>query len=302
MTSDIVDRLSALFGGPGLHVVRGIVGDAMGDLSTYAEAVETFIQLSQGVSPNLDMTLGTSSTLLGCALLHRAGAFGDIDLSGLAAFGDQVARAVWARLSEYKPAGEAAELLYMGISHGWAGILYATLLWCETSRSLPPPGIRDRLGELAACGEALGRGTRWPVQRGPGVAREPSGYTPGWCHGSAGYVALWLAAHRVLGDSYYADLAEQAAWNCWEDADVYPSLCCGLAGRAYSLISLSNASGEAAWLRRARELAERAAAGRPVIPGGLEHSLYKGELGIGTLLADLDRPETARFPFFEVQT
>jgi hypothetical protein len=32
---------------------------------------------------------------------------------------------------------------------------------------------------------------------------------------------------------------------------------------------------------------------------GLPHSLYKGDVGVAVLIADLERPEFAAMPFFE---
>jgi len=101
-----------------------------------------------------------------------------------------------------------------------------------------------------------------------------------------------------LGDPIYATLAEGVAWNAWEDPARNASLCCGLAGRAYALLNLYRHGGGPEWLARARDLAERAAqeASRLTDP---PQSLYKGELGIAVLAADLSRPEQAAMPRFE---
>jgi serine/threonine-protein kinase len=71
-----------------------------------------------------------------------------------------------------------------------------------------------------------------------------------------------------------------------------------LAGRAYALLNLYRATGERVWIERARRLAERAArwgSAQEEHP----HSLWKGDLGLAVLAADLERPEAARMPFFE---
>jgi serine/threonine-protein kinase len=102
----------------------------------------------------------------------------------------------------------------------------------------------------------------------------------------------------MLGDPAYAALAEGAAWNAWEDPSRNASLCCGLAGRAYALLNLHKHSGGSEWLARARDLAERAAQEASRLTDPL-YNLYKGEIGIAALAADLARPEQAAMPLFE---
>ena len=119
---------------------------------------------------------------------------------------------------------------------------------------------------------------------------------PGWCNGSAGYVFLWTTAARVLGSESYLELAEGAAWNSWESAQRDGSLCCGLVGRAYALLDLFQATGEEIWLDRARDLA-RIAAREGAFESDHPQGLFKGQLGLALLAADLERPDRAWFPF-----
>jgi serine/threonine-protein kinase len=122
---------------------------------------------------------------------------------------------------------------------------------------------------------------------------------PGWCHGSAGYVFLWTQAYERLKDEEFLLLAEQAAWNAWEEPKGnIPNLCCGLAGRAYSLLNLYKLTGQQDWLRRAKRLAS-AATDLGKLPEYPAESLYKGDLGVALLMFDLERPETSAMPFFE---
>jgi serine/threonine-protein kinase len=107
----------------------------------------------------------------------------------------------------------------------------------------------------------------------------------------------------------YIRLAEQAAWNTWEESDTVSGLCCGLAGKAYGLLNLYKHAGEKAWLVRAQELAQRAALNVSAsalqdtsLHVGLDardESLYYGNVGIAVLAADMARPEEACMPFFE---
>ena len=216
----------------------------------------------------------------------------------LRALGDEVAAEIWARLDALPPIAEAAELSNLGIAHGWAGLLYATLRWRRSSGGDLPDAIEERLAQLGELAEPIGRGARWKwmLERpAPGSAYP---YMPGWCNGSAGYVHLWTLAYRTFHDETYLRLARWAAWNAWEDPAAAGSLCCGLAGRAYALLNLFKQTGETAWLERARTLADRAAEVGPT-PDLPAYSLYKGTLGMAVLAADLKHPSGAAMPFFE---
>jgi serine/threonine protein kinase len=218
-----------------------------------------------------------------------------IDPQPLLAHGAAAIAEIWAALDS-KPAIPQADIDYPGIAHGWAGFLYATLLWCRVSGQPCPDGVERRLSELAALALPEGRGLEWPwvLPRAGGAMAT----MPGWCNGSCGYVFLWTLAHRMVGAPAYLDLATGAAWNSWESAEGGETLCCGLPGRAYALLDLYRHTRDAIWLSRARDLAWRGAkqdAARAEYP----HSLYKGGFGLAVLAADLDAPDEAIMPCFQ---
>src|SRR6185295_14230631 len=193
----------------------------------------------------------------------------------LAELGDELLAGLWEALDAQPAACELSLDTSLGIAHGWAGYLYASLQWCRSAGRPLPAGLEERLSQLADCAGAWGRGLRWRWH-GDGSA---AGFAsmPGWCNGSAGHVFLFSLAHRMLAEPRYRALAEGAAWNAWEGPGTGISLCCGLAGRAYALLHLYRPGGGVDWLERARDLAERAAleaARQPELP----NSLYKGEL------------------------
>jgi serine/threonine-protein kinase len=185
------------------------------------------------------------------------------------------------------------------MAHGWAGLLYAALRWCTATGTPVPAQIRERLDQLGALSEYTGRGAQWPWELTP----SDSGYMPGWCNGSAGYVFLWTLAARTFDDPSYQVLADKAAWNCWEDPDQAANLCCGLAGRSYALLHHYRQTRVSAWLERARSLAGPAAISIRDLPtdenADYANSLYKGDVGVAVLLADLATPDAAVMPFFE---
>jgi serine/threonine-protein kinase len=119
-----------------------------------------------------------------------------------------------------------------------------------------------------------------------------------WCHGTAGYVFLFTLAHRLLGDDRWLQLAELAAWHAWDGPRNNATLCCGTSGRAYALLNFYKHTGATEWLSRARQLANHAASSAAET-STWPNALWKGELGVAVLIADLASPENARMPFFE---
>ena len=284
-----------------LPAVEALIAHALGDEPRAARALERFAGAARRPSAELDLFLGRTGLLLACSLLHRVcpGGPGGRSADLLRALGEEIAASLWQELDAMPPVGCRAPRPNLGIAHGWAGFLYATLSFHRATGSPLPPRLAGRLGELADQAIPWGRGLRWrwevSIQR-PGEM--PS--APGWCNGSAGLVFLWMLAYRILRDPVWLDLARGAAWHAWEGelpGDT-GSLCCGLAGRAYSLLHLSRHGEGGVWLERSRELARRAA---EIMSrsGQHPHSLYRGELGVAVLTADLERPQGAAMPFFE---
>ena len=269
-----------------------MIARSQGDAGSWREAVAAFVAASQAPCPSLDLTLGRSGSLLAAALLLEGA---EESSAALRALGDGLLAGIWEEIAAFPAIADCGGRPNLALAHGWAGFLYASLRWCRISGAPLPDALPARLGELAAEARPAGRGVRWRwhAENGADV-----GTMAGWCNGSAGFVYLWTLAHRTLGDPRFAALAEGAAWNAWEDPARDPSLCCGLAGRAYALLTLHRHGGGPEWLERARDLAERAAraAARSSEPS---HSLYKGEAGLAVLAADLAAPESAAFPFFE---
>jgi serine/threonine-protein kinase len=272
----------------------------MGDGNAQRRAIAAFIATSMRPCEQLDVTLGRSGTLLAAAMLLEsldeklARPSGQAPTPDLHAFGSQTLAAIWAALDEQPSLRVLAPEAYLGMAHGWAGYFYAALRWCAASGDPLPPRLVERLHEYTTLKTRKGRGVYW---------RRTFGSTaydamPGWCNGSAGAVFLFTLAHRLLGDAEWLELAELSAWHAWDEPRRTGDLCCGSAGRAYAMLSLYKLTGANEWLSRARQLANHAVtavgptAQRP-------NSLWKGELGVAVLIADLASPENAAMPFFE---
>jgi hypothetical protein len=295
ITPAIVGECSPYHAPSGVQAVQALVAVAAGDPLAQGLALTRFLAAARAPAVGLDLTLGRASPLLGAAILFDALAAGRaVDTQPLRAFGDQVAGELWQAL-DGKPAIADADVDYLGIAHGWAGFVYATLQWCAVTGMPVPAGVARRLDEIDALTLPLGRGAEWPwLLRRSG---EPATMA-GWCNGTCGYVFLWTLAHRLSGNTRHRELAERAAWRTWEAAEPAVSLCCGLAGRAYALLNQYRSTRESVWLARARDLAQHAVLHGQHQPD-YPHSLYKGAFGLAVLAADLERPEDARMPFFE---
>lgn len=310
LTPQTVGHISPYHTASGVHGVQALISHAMDDRALQHAAIEAFVAASKAPCQNLDLVLGRSGTLvIASLLLDKAADSLLLDCSSLLELGNSVMQGIWDELNAFAPIQECREITHLGIAHGWAGFLYATLRWCQSSGRTLPQAVRQRLQQLAACAESKGHGVRWQWNIQQQGHKWAGNYMPGWCNGSAGFIHLWTLAHQVFGDEKYLALAEQAAWNAWEEADTIGNLCCGLAGQAYGLLNLYRYTGERDWLARAQELAYRAVTNQRslglygIAPsttlGVSSDSLYKGEVGIAVLVAELSRPEESCMPFFE---
>jgi hypothetical protein len=329
VTPETVGRASLFHTAPGVRCTEALIAHALDDRSGAVRAAAGFAAAARLPCPNPDLALGRSGLLLGCALLLDAlggGAAGEPVPSApdpgrpafpgpdLPALGDDLMAGLWREIDGLPPIAECLELSNLGMAHGWAGYVYATLRWCQAAGRPVPAGVAARLEELANLAESRGRGARWrwhgqPLAEAHGpAAPEAARWMAGWCNGSAGMVHLWALAAQLsesidpgaAGSSRrWEQLAVAAGWHAWEAGDQVESLCCGLAGRAYALLALNQQGAGEEWLVRARILADRAAvAARQTKAGASAQGLYRGPLGIAVLAADLERPEAAAMPLF----
>jgi eukaryotic-like serine/threonine-protein kinase len=298
-TPDTVGRTALYHSAAGVFAVQALIGHAMGDVVSRQAGIQSFIEASTPLAENIDLTLGRASTLLGCSLLLEvAPKIEYLDERPLLVFGDEVFNDIWRQVDQFAPIREERKLRYLGIAHGWAGVLYAAMRWCRSANRPFPDSLEEWLRQLAELAQIERRGARWKVKLRRHSAGRADDYMPGWCNGSAGHVFLWMLAYRAFADSAYLDLAEKAAWNGLEAPDDIDSLCCGLAGRAYGLLNVYKHTGEKRWLIGAQDLAARALAITDT-SDALYHCLYKGGLGLAVLCADLARPDSSSMPLFE---
>jgi len=298
MTPETLGTNSFYHHAAGVHCVEALIARRRADDTAQERAVAAFAATVARPCTHLDVAFGQAGLLLGCSLALEA-LPAMLDPAALRAAGDKLRDHLWSELERQPALAASTELRTLGAAHGWAGYLFALLRWSDVSATDAPAGIADRLDQLAALATPAGRGLRWTHEAG--TLSPGGGLAASWCNGAAGYVALWTLAHTRLREDRWARLAEQAAWTTAECAVLAAcDLCCGLAGRAYALLTLHRHSGDEAWLVRARRLADLAATS--VRDDALRRdSLYKGELGVALLAAELEAPESARMPLFEAE-
>jgi eukaryotic-like serine/threonine-protein kinase len=296
ITPETVGQVSPYHTASGVAAVQALVASARGDRLSLDAAVNRYLEHSSKECTNPDLTLGHGSVLLGLILLLEANA-----PSKPPALIDK-GHELCARLEDVlvlEPAiGKQGSVSYLGMAHGWAGILYVLLRWAQFTDIQPVSAVEERLRQLARLAQFTRRGAKWPVQAGPGSIS-----LAGWCNGSAGYVHLWTLARRIYGDGEYLELAEKSGRDAFEGSGGGHGLCCGFAGQAYAQLNLYKHTGDRIWLDQARTLVKKAAMFGNGIASraeeGLPHSLYKGDVGVAILVAEMERPEQAAMPFFE---
>jgi hypothetical protein len=293
-----VGSVSLHFRRPGIELVRALVSHAMGDWASCNAAVAAFLASARLRCGTVDLTTGHAGVLLACAaLLEALPARDGLDRPAVEQHGRRVATRLAAILRRERVAQSTA-IPWLGIAHGWAGVLFAALRW-QQAVGAQLPGLCERLRELADLAEWHRAAAAWPL-RSP-TRHEDCRPRTGWCHGGAGYVQLWaLADHLFPGDGY-ARFALGAASHLWTASqtggEANGSLCCGYAGQAYALLTLFRWNGDREWLVKAHAMLDRALA--RAADAERRHSLYKGDAGIALLAAELTHPASSRMPLFE---
>jgi serine/threonine-protein kinase len=286
-----VGRASLFHSPSGVHAVRALIALASSDIAGAVRAVSDFVTASRVPCEFVDVALGTSGLLLGCAELLDATRGASCDSTAIALRGSEL-RDELERLVAGADIASSVSISYLGIAHGWAGVLFALLRWSQATGASAEP-YRAKLAELAEPQQPDGIGIRWPVANDTAARMS---FTEGWCNGAAGHALLWALAHDRLGDSDYAKQAEQSAWSAWSSEITVGTICCGLAGIGYACAAAHRVTGDAVWLSRARIAARRACEDRS--KWFYRDSLYKGAVGAVLLREELEGSHPAT-PFLE---
>jgi hypothetical protein len=297
-SADVWASRAAANGAPdwALAAVTAAIHRARGDAAAQSASAIAFESAWEGAGGGLDLLGGRSGALAAAARVLEGMVGTDADSAPLARLVRQTIEETWRTVDAWGPVADCPELPHLGMAHGWAGLLYATLRACRSTATPHPGGVGERLDQLADLAEPSGRGVRWAgtIPHAGNAARTPT-LAPGWCSGSAGHAVLWVLAHDEIGDRRYLDLAERAALYAIDHPAGDPDLCCGTTGRGFALLHLYQATGEERWRYEAERLALSAAAAWPEAgPIGLR----RGPLGTALLLVELEVPECAVLPMF----
>jgi len=300
--ANLIGDISPYHTAGGVSLVQALISKAMGDHNNHCRAIADFMYHASQPCENLDLTLGKSGILIGSSILYAAPP--SIDAAPFAhdsslqkelmAFGDLTLEQIWSSIREYAPIAEISPITFRGIAHGWAGILYATLLWCTKSGCPLPASFFERVEQLFLLTIEENDYARWPIGHGDKTSWS------GWCHGSAGYTFLWTLLFQTTQDQKFLHVAEKASRHFMleDNTGVNGSLCCGLAGEAYALLNLYKVTRHGSYLEKAKDLCWRILQ-NVYSPEMENNSLYKGDIGVAVLFSELDNPGQALMPLFE---
>lgn len=296
MSTDFVGQVSLYHSSPGVFYVAALVADAQADEARREQAVERFVAAAGAEETRTELVFGLAGALLGCGLLlDTVGSTHCNEENMIRRLGNELHTRLLEQLKRSSVIDTRTSPVSLGVAHGDAGMLYSLLQWAQLSGAGVPGYVQAQLEQLAALAVPTGRGFACPVST---QRHALDGMRATWCNGAAGHLHLWLLAHELLNDPQYLTLAEGAAWTSYEAPSTGGDLCCGFAGRAYALLRYFRHTRDQIWLRRARELAEHAA--KAIRKRQLRsNSLFRGEVGVCLLAAELDRPSEARMPMFE---
>ena len=290
--------LSPYHSASGVWLTRSLLARAMGDYAGCDAAIRRFAATGGGTEASeLDLTLGRSATLLGAAILYGAR-----PAPVLRRLGDGLVESIWTALAVAPPIRDGGKHAYLGIAHGWAGYIYAALMWARTTATPPKPHVIERLRQLMEIGEGDGACLRVPLAAPDQGSARKSGAEHGWLVPWPGRACLPPAACR-------SDLAP------WRVRRSSPGR-----GRAAGRGSIHRPGGRRESLLRAcrprlcgagplsRDLGSQMARtracpvralGRGTYCDRWPNSLYKGRVGLALIAAEVERPDLAAMPLFE---
>lgn len=288
LTSQRVSDISIYHGIAGVLTTTAIIGASCGNAIACQEAIEALVSLRSN-GKECEVTFGKAGFLLGISTVLEEMPLGlNIETEPLRNIGRELCADISTKLIDDNFVETNG---FLGIAHGVAGVAYSVLRWHRIDNKFHTDNVKVSLAKLESVGRKVGRGMRWPRQL------RHHECVSGWCNGSAGFVHLWALAFELFTDERYLSLAEAAAWDTWDSNELGYDLCCGSAGRAYALIRCYQATGNAAWLEKAHDVALSAV----LMVDSIEPNIggvIKGTAGVALLAAELGNPEDAKMPFF----
>ena len=291
-----VGATSVHHGPAGISFVRTLIALSADDLYSADIVLGQFINDINRPCTQNDTTLGKlSAVLAACEIIQTLGEVPEKTDGCLMEFVTPLLDSVWQDIDALEDIKHCQKWRNLGFAHGWAGLLYTTLLLHKITSTPLPDAFPSRLSQFVE--------TLYPVERGlafywhteNGQANPPIN---GWCNGSAGVVPLFALLYEIDQQEKWLGYAEQLAWHAWESGAGPIDLCCGSAGRIFALLRMYHISRQSDWLDRAIKLAEQAIELAPSMQNN-EHepySLFKGQLGLALAVHAIDHLEFSFMP------
>jgi len=284
-----LEKVSVFNHEPGLHFVQALISSSTGDAATAIQSMGQLLEISKAESSNIDMTMGKSSIVLALAsIIKSLPAFFNYDTAAVINYGNSLMDSIW-HDKRSTIIGEDYAVKFTGVAHGWAGIIYATLRWYQTAAIPVPDWLEMKIRELYAVREEHNGAVIWKNK----INTRYFYYMPGWCNGGAGFVELFTLAAGVFKKAEYLDIAEKIAIDVYSNESMAGDLCCGLAGRCYSLLGLYQATQNEAYYDHASRLLTKS---KQVTSFMKTDSLFKGKFGLKLLEIEMEKGNMVSFP------
>lgn len=284
-----VDRISIFNHEPGLHFVQALISSSIGDINTTVKSVEKIIDISKSGSSNQDMTMGKSGILLALAtIIESIPVFYGFNNDAIIKYGNDLLSTIW---EDKTPTiiSDDYSVKFTGVAHGWAGIIYAALKWQKAIGQPGPTWLENKIGELFDVREEHGDLIVWKNK----INARNYYYMPGWCNGGAGFIELFRFAADVYQKAEYLDMAEKIAIDVYNNPSMTADLCCGFAGRAYSLLGLYQSTQNEKYFDQTEALLAKS---KQVTSFLKVDSLFKGKFGLKLLEIEMEKMNPMSFP------
>ena len=293
ITEKVVGKHSLYHSPAGIYLTQALISNARNDLHTLHHAVNDFLLTTKDPCDKIDVTLGKAGLLIGCSLLYRELMTMNNSLPEITSSAEKIKTEIWDQLDQYPSINEPNAVDYFGIAHGWAGLLYATLLWCSISSGQLPGNFLMRLEQLLNNRIQKENTIRWPLT----VGNKNS--WPGWCNGNAGHIFLLVLLYKYFNDEKYIRIAENSAFYLIKGLQSSNTdLCCGMSGIAYAMMNLYKATSEKKYLEESKKIKD-AILKTWFLQPLRNNSLYKGEPGIAVMVGEMQEPSLTKMPLFE---
>ncbi|XP_031788004.1 glutathione S-transferase LANCL1 isoform X1 [Nasonia vitripennis] len=182
---------------------------------------------------------------------------------------------------------------YLGGAHGLAGILYLLL---QAREFLTEDQLKTEVEPSIQWLENL----KYPSGNFPSSVGSTTDKLVHWCHGAPSMTMLFCLAYEIFKKDQYLNTALKCGEVIWERGLLKKGcgICHGVAGNAYSFLSLYQLTKDPKHLYRACKFTEWCLDydAHQTRPADRPFSLFEGLAGTIYFLVDMQKPSEAKFP------